>query len=154
MNRVEREVQMASLSPVMEEVLASGGSVDLTVTGNSMYPMLRHRVSRVRLAAPRPLQVGDLPLYRRDNGCFVLHRVVAVENGLYTCCGDHQWRRETGLRQDQILAVVTDFCRKTRWISAQSAAYSAYWRFWLAITPLRKFTLRALNWLKRKISPM
>lgn len=142
---------MASLSPLMEEILSHGGSVELTVTGNSMFPMLRHRVSRVRLAPPRPLLVGDLPLYRRDNGKYVLHRIVAVENGLYTCCGDNQWQLETGLRQDQILAVMTDFQRKTRWVSAQNAAYTAYWRFWLAILPLRKFTMRAIGWLKRHI---
>ena len=36
---------MAELTPLMEEVLAAGGSVELTATGSSMYPMLLHSLS-------------------------------------------------------------------------------------------------------------
>jgi len=38
-----REIQMNSLSPLIEEILSSGGTAEITVTGNSMYPMLKHR---------------------------------------------------------------------------------------------------------------
>ena len=57
-------VPMSALTPLMEEILTSGGTVELTVTGRSMEPMLHDGVSRVRLAAPRKLRRGDLPLYR------------------------------------------------------------------------------------------
>ena len=149
--RHEREVHMASLSPIMEEVLARGGSVELTVTGNSMKPMLLHKISRVRLAPVRELRVGDLPLYRRDNGHFVLHRIVAAENGVFTCCGDNQWRLEKGLRRDQMLAVVTDFNRSGSWIACENRVYGMYWRYWLCIRPLREFVSRGVGWLKRRL---
>lgn len=132
---------MAALSPLMEEILRSGGSVELTATGNSMRPMLLHRISKVRLAPPGSLQKGDLPLYRRDNGAFVLHRVIALQNGSYTLCGDAQWHPEPGIRPEQIVAVATDFCRRNRWRSCRGRAYRAYWQIWLWIRPMRRLVV-------------
>ena len=130
---------MASLSPLMEEILGQGGTIDLTVTGNSMYPMLRHRKSRVRLGPVRELQKGDLPLYRRANGQYVLHRVIErAEDGSYTCCGDNQWVLECGLRPEQMVAVMEAFARRDRWVEAESKAYRAYWRVWVWARPLRR----------------
>lgn len=145
----EREVQMASLSPIMEEILSAGGSVELTVTGNSMKPMLFHRKSRVRLQPPRELQVGDLPLYRRDNGHFVLHRVIAVEQESYTCCGDNQWHPERGIRQDQILAVVSDFLPMHQWRSVNEWWYRVYWHSWIWLRPVRRLVFGGLRRIRR-----
>ncbi len=132
------DVSMEALSPLMREILAAGGTVELTTTGGSMRPMLLHRVSKVRLAPPRPLQCGDIPLYIRDNGAYVLHRVVDRAGENYTLCGDAQWRLEPGIRPDQILAVVTDFCRRRRWVSCASPGYRIYWRAWVFVRPLRR----------------
>lgn len=140
---------MASLSPLMEEILQQGGTVELTVTGNSMWPMLRHKVSRVRLAPVGVLRKGDLPLYRRDNGKFILHRIVAAGEGTYTCCGDNQWHVEPGLRQDQMIAVVTHFARKNRWVNAENRLYRVYWRFWVAVRPLRRLVFGGWGRVKR-----
>lgn len=47
---------MRELSPLLEEIIASGGVAELTVTGRSMEPTLHDRKSRVRLqAAPERL---------------------------------------------------------------------------------------------------
>lgn len=144
---------MASLSPLMEEILADGGTVELTVTGVSMQPMLLHRVSRVRLAPVGELGRGDIPLYRRNNGQFLLHRIVQTGE-TYTCCGDNQWQMEKGLRKDQMLAVVTAFSRRGdgQWTSCGNHVYRLYWNIWLAILPLRSLAARAFRRLKRMFS--
>ncbi len=129
---------MEALTPLMQEILSAGGSVEITATGGSMRPMLLHRVSKVRLAPPRPLMKGDIPLYRRDNGAYVLHRVVSLEGETCTLCGDAQWHLEPGIRPDQMLAVATDFCRKNRWVSCASSGYRIYWKLWVFIRPLRR----------------
>ena len=134
-------VPMAALSPLLGEVLSAGGTVELTVTGHSMEPMLHDRVSRVRLTAPRALRRGDLPLYRRADGSFVLHRVTAVEAESVTCCG---------VPCGSIVAVMEAFDRRGgRWVSANSALYGAYWRVWLALRPLRHLVLGGARRLKR-----
>ena len=143
--KMTREVGMVSLSPLIEEILQGGGTVELTVTGNSMWPMLCHGVSRVRLAPIHTLKKGDLPLYRRQNGAYVLHRILAIRSGgSYTCCGDHQWQLEEGLERAQMLAVVTDFCRKgDQWVSVKDRKYRLYTRVWMAVRPLRRFIFAA-----------
>ena len=37
---------MASLSPIMEEILSQGNSVEIIATGISMRPLFEHKVSR------------------------------------------------------------------------------------------------------------
>ena len=143
-------VPMAALSPLLGEVLSAGGTVELTVTGHSMEPMLHDRVSRVRLSAPRALKRGDLPLYRRADGSFVLHRVTAVDAERVTCCGDAQWRLERGVPCGNIVAVMEAFDRRGgRWVAADSALYGAYWRVWLALRPLRHLVLGGARRVKR-----
>lgn len=147
---------MASLSPLIEEVLKNGGTATLTVTGSSMWPMLRHQVSRVRLGPIDGLKKGDLPLYRRDSGAYVLHRILSVEpDGSYICCGDNQWHLERGLRQDQMIAVVTDFCRKgdEHWVSGNDWKYRLYARIWMAVCPLRRYILGGWRRVKRYLRP-
>jgi len=150
MNReTVREIQMTSLSPLIEEILATGGTVELTVTGNSMYPMLKHRKSQVRLSSPVRIQIGDIPLYRRANGAYILHRVVDIGENAYTCCGDHQWHLEKGIHPEQIVAVVTDFKRGKRWISCENLRYRFYWRLWVGIRPFRRLLFGGLRRIKR-----
>ncbi len=132
----------------MEEILSRGGSVEMTVTGGSMEPMLHGGVSRVRLAPPRELRRGDLPLYRRENGSFVLHRVTAVSCGGYTCCGDAQYICEKNVPRGSIVAVTEAFMRSDRWRSVSSAGYGLYWRLRLASRPVRRmkaFCIRLLR---------
>jgi len=128
---------MQQLSSFLTEIVEGGSSAELTATGNSMRPMLRDRVSRVRLAKPKTLKRGDIPLYQRDNGSYVLHRIVETDQETVTCCGDAQWHLERGIRKEQILAVVTDFTWNDRWVSCDCKWYRCYWKFWLLIRPLR-----------------
>lgn len=144
-----RSVSITELTPLMEEILSQGGSVELTITGNSMRPMLLDRCSRVRLTAADGLRRGDIPLYRRDSGTYVLHRVVAEQGGRYTCCGDAQWSLEPGIRRDQIAAVVTHFARKKRWVSRDNFWYGLYWRLWVAIRPLRRLIFGGARRMKQ-----
>lgn len=143
------EIQMNSLSPLIEEILESGGSAEITVTGNSMYPMLIHRISQVRLAVPEKLQIGDIPLYKRDNEAYILHRIVDMNEKGFICCGDHQWRLEKGIQQEQIIAVVTDFKRRNRWISCGNKLYRCYWRMWRCFRPMRRLIFGGFRRLKR-----
>ena len=129
--RKNMEVNMASLSPLIEEVIGNGTAAELTVAGNSMHPFLRHNVSRVRISRADVLRNGDVVLYRRDNGAYVLHRIVKIKNGSYIMCGDNQYVLECGIRRDQILAVMTSFSRDgVRWKDALSFGHKMYSALW------------------------
>lgn len=137
-------VSMEELLPVMEEMLAAKGTVTFTVTGMSMWPMLRHGLDTVTLVYPgRPLRKYDIPLYRRSDGSFVLHRVVAVCEESYTCMGDHQVEREKNVRDEQVIGVVSRFCRGGRSISVNASGYQLYVRLWNLLFPVRYLYVKA-----------
>ena len=75
------------MMPTIRQTLAQGKNVTFTPGGVSMLPMLRPNRDSVTLSPlPRQLKKYDLPLYRRNNGRYVLHRVVKVGK-TYTCMG-------------------------------------------------------------------
>ena len=134
----------------MEEAFARGESIRIIPRGYSMLPMLRPGVDAVELSTvPEKLRKYDLPLYRRDDGQFVLHRIVKVGQ-TYTCIGDNQLCIERGLRRDQMLAVVTSFRRGKKEIPVTAWSYRLYCRLWHWSRPLRH-VWRALRFRLRRI---
>lgn len=137
--------------PLIREALAAGRSVRFYPRGVSMKPMLRQNVDSVVLAPiSGELRKYDIPFYQRDNGSYVLHRIVETEPSI-TCMGDNQFAPEPGLRPDQMLAVVTGFYRGERWIPVTAPAYRVYCRLWHWSRPLRRFCRRATGWLRRHL---
>ena len=143
------EVRLELLMPIIRERLADGGSVWFSPKGTSMLPMLRQGIDRVLLSPlPDKLKKYDLPLYQRDNGQFVLHRIVEAGE-TYTCIGDNQLDLEPGVRQDQMIALVTVFTRGNKEISVNSLSYRLYCRFWHYSRPVRHLWRCGMGWLRR-----
>lgn len=132
-------VPMESLAELIALQLEHGGKASLTVTGCSMMPMLYHRRDCVTLipAAPRQKK-GDIILYRRKNGSYVLHRIIALSPGGYICCGDNQAEREP-VNQEQLIAVVDGFTRKGKAYSLNAFWYRLYKTAWVNLFFLRRY---------------
>ena len=114
---------MDELVPLIEERLSANGTVKLSPTGISMLPMLRQGIDCVVLARPeKRLKKYDIPLYRRANGRYVLHRITSVSGDEYTCIGDNQFKLEYGIAQDQLIGVMVAFTRGERQYSADHPA--------------------------------
>lgn len=147
----KKKVRLSEMLPAMEETLSAGGTVKLPITGTSMLPLLvAGRDNVILKKADLPLRRFDLPLYRRKDGAFVLHRVIAVEkDGTYTMCGDNQWVKEPGISGKQIIGVVVEVERKGKLISVRSFGYRAYVRFWHALLPVRKYLVKLRGKLKK-----
>lgn len=144
---VRKQVQLADLDPLIRETLAVGGAFRMTITGTSNLPTLtggRDQVTLVQVNGR--LRKYDLPLYIRDNGQYILHRIVSEQkNGTYTCCGDHQWKRERGIRPDQIIGYVSEICRNGKQFSVQNRAYRIWVRVWVFLLPCRGFLIRVYH---------
>ena len=93
--------------PFIEEAFNRGLDFQIPITGTSMNPLLYQNRDFVRIVKPQlPLKLGDIPLYRRNDGAFVLHRVVAIkDNGEYVMCGDNQFILEYGITDKNIIGV-------------------------------------------------
>ena len=146
-----RSARMEDLVPLFQERLEAGQQVRFSPLGVSMLPMLREgRDSVVLSPAPARLRKYDLPLYRRDDGAYVLHRITEVGD-TYTCMGDNQFVCETGVRRDQIIAVVTGFRRHGRDHTVDEPGYRLYCRLWHHSRRLRRFWRRGIRWIRRHI---
>lgn len=133
----------------MEEILHAGGVVTLTATGASMRPTIRGGTDRVLLKRiDRCLRRLDILLCRRQDGTYVLHRIVTIHPNGFAIRGDNQLGAERGIQPSQVMAVLIGFYRGTRYISCQSFAYRAFSWIWTFLYPAR-----ALYYLTRtKIS--
>ena len=139
----EHQVHMQDLMPVFQETLAQGKTVRFSPRGVSMLPMLRQGKDTVTLSPVTDrLKKYDIPLYRRDDGAYILHRVSKVDE-TYTCIGDNQYVYEPGIRNDQIIGVVTAFTRGNREISVTSVWYKLYVRVWCNTRPIH-FRIRCV----------
>ena len=98
---------LAELLPLMREVLESGGEFELFPSGTSMLPLLRQGIDSVILKTNNNIKKGNIYLYRRSNGDFVLHRLVEIApDGTLCFRGDNQTVTERGVEPAQIIAVV------------------------------------------------
>lgn len=138
------KISLADYYPLIQETLDRGGTFSLTITGTSMYPFIVGERDKVTLSPlPEKLKKNDLPLYRRANGAFVLHRIVKVcKDGTYTCCGDHQWWLEKGLRREQMIGLTTSYVRKGKTLTNKNVIYRAYRTVWTWVLPLRPYFFR------------
>lgn len=147
-----RTVDTAALLEEYRELLNTVEVLPLRVSGNSMAPFLRHGEDTVFLTAvKRPLKVGDIALYQRRSGGYVLHRICAVEqDGTYAMVGDGQKTVEHGVRREQIFALV---CRAERRGTTQEPGcfwWEFFEKFWARAVKLRPLLWRMYG-LARKL---
>lgn len=148
---------MSDCMPIILEQLSSGRSVSFTAHGTSMLPLLHD--SEVTIS-PKPdrLRVGDMPLYVRANGVYVLHRVVRINrDGSYAMCGDNQFQIETPILHKQVIGVVSCFDWNGEKTACDNQRYLKYVKKRLRILPLkrgyyalRRFAGRILRKLRLK----
>lgn len=147
----EQQTNLDTLMPLILERLEAGQSVRFSPRGVSMLPMLRQGIDSVVISpAPETLNQFDLPLYRREDGKYILHRIVGAGN-TYICMGDNQFLPEYGVRREQILAVVTGFYRGEKLHSVTEPGYRLYCRLWYHSRGLRRFWRRGTGWLRRHL---
>lgn len=143
--QMREKIQLEQMMPLIRERLKAGYSAQFTTRGVSMLPLLRNGKDQVVLSPlPEKLKKYDLPLYQRDDGHYILHRIVKAGE-TFTCIGDHQYVYETGVRQDQMIAIATGFYRKGKYVSADSFGYRVYCRVWHWVRPFRYIAFRLGN---------
>lgn len=109
-----QSVSTEALLPFLLELLSEGKSVNMTVTGNSMWPLFRHGKDSVVLSLPQRLRKFDVVLYVQESGKAILHRIVKCGKEGYMIVGDNQTELDGPIAPEQIKAVVTSFWRSGR----------------------------------------
>ena len=149
------EFDLAEYAPIISEVIESGGEFRLFPRGTSMLPLIRQGVDSVILIKPaEKLKKREIIFYRRDNGQFVLHRILKVsKDGTYILCGDNQTALEKQVRRDSVIASVSAVYRSEKRVDVTAFSFRLYQFFW-CVMPIRKiifFARRVLSKIKRII---
>lgn len=131
--RTRREIELDTFMPIVKEKLAMGGEVQIQAAGNSMYPLFRHGKDLVTLKGieKKPLKKYDIILYQRDDKKYVLHRIVGIKREGYVLRGDNQYVNEYPIREDQVIAKVSGFCRNGKRKTCGDLSYRVYVVLWV-----------------------
>ena len=119
-------IDIGEIMPMISECISSGRSVRIPIKGTSMLPLLREGIDSAVLSRCDEPARGDVVLYRRDGGDYVLHRIIALRGDRYVMCGDNQHIAEGGIRRDQIIATMTSYYRGEREMRTDSLSYKLY----------------------------
>ena len=145
-----RVVDPAQMIEPLLDLLDEVQAVPLVISGGSMSPFLINGRDTVYLSKiSRPLRKGDMVLYRRAGGSYVLHRIFKVEDGSYTMVGDAQTYLESGIRPDQILAIVSAACRKDKLLQKGSFWWDFFEIVWIRLVPLRPALKKMYSFIKQ-----
>ena len=135
---MKKNITLEQAMPLMEELLSAGKEVSFVPSGTSMIPLIlggRDQITLKRFSSP-PAKY-DVPLYRRSDGSFVLHRIIGTCIDGYIMCGDHQTAKEYPVKPEDIIAVMVSVDRNGRHIDCNSFGYKAYSRIWSFLRPVR-----------------
>ncbi len=139
-----RKTDIDTLMPIVLESINSGGSVRIKISGFSMYPLVTNWRDSVVLTKGTDIKKGDIPLVRRPDGSYVLHRVVKIKNGSFGLRGDYEQKIEYPVSPEDVVAVAEGFYRNGKLISCQSFGYKVYKAFWMNTVWLRPLMLKVL----------
>lgn len=125
------------------------GHVPVTVAGTSMTPFLDPGDTVFLDLPARPVQRGDVILFRRFSQQYVLHRVVEVfPDGSLALLGDAQVRTERVL-PGQVCAVVTGARRGERLLDGHSLRWRFFRNVWIRLRRIRPWVNRVRDHIKK-----
>ena len=141
---MEKVITLDLIMPSLIEAIENGREFKFTPNGNSMYPIFKDGKNEVVLTKAENLKIGDIPLCRKSNGSYVLHRIDEITDKGYVIRGDNQLYREGYFTEKDIICKVSGYYKNSKYISLDSKRNKFYLK---VILPLWRLLLR----VKRKI---
>ena len=113
--------------------------VEITLAGVSMEPLIRkNRDTITILPVEDEIRIGDIVLFRRADGAYVVHRVFRISGDTVVTLGDNCENPDPPIARAQILGKVKRIRRGSRTIETDSASQKRYGRNRLKLFPIRR----------------
>ena len=133
----------------IEETLKKYGVYSAVPMGDSMRPLFKGGRDNVIIKPiTAPLKKGDVPLYKKDDGKYVLHRIVRIKNGFYYVRGDNR-AFSYKITDKNLVGILTGYYKKGKYVDVNSFGYKFYVGFWRFSFPVR-FVVLAIKRLFKK----
>ena len=118
--------KMEDLYPLILDAFSKDFVFTFPIHGTSMLPLLRTNDLVTLKKIDRPLSIGDIVLFRRLDGSFVLHRIRYIKEDQYTIVGDHQRLLEKNVSKNQIIGYVISYTKKDKVHNMKGLRYRIY----------------------------
>ena len=113
--------------------------VEITLAGTSMQPLIRmNRDAVVIEPYDREIRIGDIVLFRRADGAYVVHRVYKISGDRIITLGDNCENPDAPIEKGQVLGRVTRIRRGSRTIDPDSPEERKRALRSMKMLPLRK----------------
>lgn len=133
-----------------EEYLKENGSLTYSVVGVSMLPLLRQKKDLFTVEKKEGrYQAGDVVLYHRPPDQYVLHRIIQVRPEDYVILGDNCVAEEYGIRDGDILGVMTRYIRNGKAHSTKELPYRIYSFLQMHFRGIRIFLKKTMVRIRR-----
>lgn len=143
----------------IKDELAAGKPVISFTSGVSMEPLLHDKRKKnathvLILPVQGICKIGDMPLVFMNDGRYILHRIVRVDEKagkiFYQTRGDNCIGSEY-VSQEAVLGVVSEIYYKNKTVKVTDENYNRYVRVWMKLYPIRKIWMRGKGFLFRRL---
>ncbi len=130
--------------PAVKQMLEDGLDVEFTVTGNSMWPLLKNGRDRVTLTLCKAenIKKGDIVLFEALPSKYLLHRVTRVFEKIFETTGDSNTFRDGSFPKTHIIGKAVKITRKGKCYKTDSFLIKLYSVCWMRLFAVRKPLLR------------
>lgn len=124
--------------------------VHIQLYGHSMHPLIRFRQDYVTIRpVSRSLLPGDIVLFQRGDGRYVVHRVWKLRRQTVQTLGDHCMAPDEPIPAADVLGLVTHIQRGAHTFCVDTPFWRAAGRLRSASMPLRRAARRLLRPVKQ-----
>lgn len=134
----------SQLTQTIKDIISSGGSFPLEVTGTSMQPFLvqGRDIVWLRSCEDQDIRKGAILLFERRDKSLVLHRVISLlPDGVIVMNGDGQTWCEK-IRFSQVVAVVSAVETNGKQVSCDARRYKLKTSLWMMAKPVRGYIMK------------
>ncbi len=123
-----------------EEYLEKNGTLIYRNVGVSMLPLIKQGrdLFIVKKKSANRCKKYDVVLFKRADNKYVLHRIIKVNPDDYVTRGDNCINKEYGVKDEDIIGVMTSFIRKNKEYSVDNRLYKLYSVLWCRVYFLRR----------------
>lgn len=125
----KKRTQFSEIVYLIEDKLNNGESIVFSPSGVSMLPLFKQGRDSVTLCAiNNEIKKDDIVFFKKEDGTFVLHRVLKIHENGYDIIGDNNIHAEVNIKRNQIIGIVSSYKRGDKTYTLNSFRYNIYCR--------------------------
>ncbi len=135
----------------VEQMLEEGMDVEFTVTGNSMWPLLKHGRDKVTLTPCKysDIKKGDVILFEALPSKYLLHRVTRISEKHIETTGDFNTFRDGKFPKTCVKCKAINITRKGKCYKTDAFFMKLYSFCWMKFFAVRKPLLKFIRFISK-----